>query len=102
MGLTLSAEQKNIFNIFSGRIKYIIPEYQRPYSWDREECLELIDDLKQSFKNEVNGYFLGNIVVANSLDSTYQLEVIDGQQRLTTLTLLMRVLLSFDSSNTKL
>lgn len=102
MGLTLSAEQKNIYNIFSGRIKYIIPEYQRPYSWDREECLELIDDLKQSFKNEEEGYFLGNIVVANSLDSNYQLEVIDGQQRLTTLTLLMRVLLCFDSNNIKL
>ena len=102
MGLTLNAEQKNISNIFSGRIKFIIPEYQRPYSWDKEECLELIDDLKQSFKNEEDGYFLGNIVVANSLDENNQLEVIDGQQRLTTLTLLMRVLLYFDSSNIKL
>jgi uncharacterized protein with ParB-like and HNH nuclease domain len=37
MGLTLSAEQKNIFNIFSGKNKYIIPEYQRPYSWDKEQ-----------------------------------------------------------------
>ena len=102
MGLTLSAEQKNIFNIFSGKTKYIIPEYQRPYSWDREQCLELIDDLKQSFKNDENGYFLGNIVVANSLDTDNQLEVIDGQQRLITLTILMRVLLSFDSENIKL
>lgn len=102
MGLTLSAEQKNIYNIFSGRVKYIIPEYQRPYSWDREECLELIDDIKQSYKNEENGYFLGNIVVANSLDENNQLEVIDGQQRLTTLTLLMRVLLCFDNNNMKL
>lgn len=102
MGLTLSAEQKNIFNIFSGRVKYIIPEYQRPYSWDREQCLELIYDLKQSFKDDENGYFLGNIVVANSLDTDHELEVIDGQQRLTTLIILMRVLLSFDSENIKL
>jgi uncharacterized protein with ParB-like and HNH nuclease domain len=102
MGLTLSAEQKNISNLLSGRIKYIIPEYQRPYSWDKEQCLELIDDLKQSFKNEENGYFLGNIVVAGSLDESSELEVIDGQQRLTTLTILMRVLLSFDKDNLKL
>lgn len=102
MGLTLSAEQKSIFGLFSGRIKYIIPEYQRPYSWDREQCLELIDDLKQSFRNKENGYFLGNIVVANGLDADNELEVIDGQQRLTTLTILMRVLLSFDPTNIKL
>lgn len=102
MGLTLSAEQKNISNLLSGKIKYIIPEYQRPYSWDKEQCLELIDDLKQSFQNEENGYFLGNIVVAGSLDESSQLEVIDGQQRLTTLTILMRVLLSFDKDNLKL
>jgi uncharacterized protein with ParB-like and HNH nuclease domain len=102
LGLTLSAEQKNIFNIFSEKIKYIIPEYQRPYSWDKEQCLELIDDLKQSFENKEDGYFLGNIVVANSINENTELEVIDGQQRLTTLTILMRVLLSFDSDNLKL
>ncbi len=100
MALTLTAEQKSIFEIFSGKNQYTIPPYQRPYSWDVKHCVELLDDFKKAYsENKKEGYFLGNIVIAKSFEEKIKLEVIDGQQRLTTLTLLIRVLLEFDESN---
>lgn len=101
MSLTLNAEQKSIAKIFYGKNKYIIPMYQRPYSWEVEQCMELYDDLKQAYinKDEVgsDGYFLGNIVIASDNSDIY--EVIDGQQRLTTLTIFMKALTFFDEKN---
>ena len=104
MGLELKAEEKSILTLFTGdKNQYIIPPYQRPYSWDVEQCRELFDDLKRAFEDEkTNEYFLGNIVIASSREDKNRLEVIDGQQRLTTLTLLLKALLFFDSKNKKL
>ena len=79
--------------------KFIIPEYQRPYRWKIDECQTLWDDIINAFyekkgdKNEKEGnekfeYFLGSIV---SFENDHgDLEIIDGQQRITTLTLLFR------------
>lgn len=104
MGLELKAEEKSINTLFSGdKNQYIIPPYQRPYSWDEEQCEELLNDLFKAFDDEeTHSYFLGNIVIASSLEDKKRLEVIDGQQRLTTLTLLLKALLFFDDKNKKL
>jgi len=102
MALTLTAEQKTIYEIFSGNSKYIIPPYQRAYSWDKEQCSELFEDIKNAFLNEEEGYFIGNIVIAKSSEEKEFLEVIDGQQRLITLTLFLKVLSEFDSENNAL
>ena len=100
MALTLNAEQKSIYQIFSGENQYIIPPYQRAYSWTIVQCKALFEDIKKAFYNEnKEGYFLGNIVLAKSREERNKLEVIDGQQRLTSLTLLLKVLLSFDKDN---
>ena len=100
MALTLNAEQKSIYDIFSGKTHYYIPPYQRPYSWQIQHCRELFEDLKREFYNEEKeGYFLGNIVLAWSAEERTRYEVIDGQQRLTTLLLLLKVILAFDSEN---
>ncbi|MCB4762598.1 MAG: DUF262 domain-containing protein [Sulfurovum sp.] len=100
MALELTAEHQRILDIFSGKTQYVIPAYQRSYSWEEEQCMELLEDLKQAFvENQKEGYFLGNIVTAKNAEKPDVLEVIDGQQRLTTLTLLIRVLLSFDENN---
>ena len=100
MALSLKAEQQSIFDMFSGQKQYIIPAYQRAYSWEESACKELFEDLKNAyFSNPKDGYFLGNIVIALSVDNRNKLEVIDGQQRLTTLTLLMKVLWEFDKSS---
>ena len=102
MALTLTAEQKTIYEIFSGNTKYIIPPYQRAYSWDKEQCSELFEDIKNAFLNEEEGYFIGNIVIAKSSEEKNFLEVIDGQQRLITLTLFLKVLSKFDPENNAL
>ncbi|NEW60477.1 DUF262 domain-containing protein, partial [Sulfurovum sp. bin170] len=103
MALTLNAEQKSIYNIFMGKCQYLIPPYQRPYSWQLQHCKKLFEDLKREFYNEKKeGYFLGNIVLAWSVESRDVFEVIDGQQRLTTLLLLLKVLLAFDSENSNI
>jgi len=104
MGLELKAEEKSILALFTGdKNQYIIPPYQRPYSWNKEQCRELFKDLEKAFKDKkINSYFLGNIVLASSREDKNRLEVIDGQQRLTTLTLLLKALLFFDKNNKKL
>ena len=70
---------------------FIIPEFQRPYSWDLEQCEKLWEDITDFYyeKNNSEKYFLGNIVI-HPQDNDYS--VIDGQQRLTTLQLLIKAL----------
>jgi uncharacterized protein with ParB-like and HNH nuclease domain len=99
MALSLSAEQKSIKKILTND-RFIIPSYQRPYSWTEEQCRELWDDLVTFFQSDKRdeGYFLGNIIFAKS-DEIEELEVIDGQQRLITLSLLLKALSFYDTDN---
>lgn len=67
---------------------YIIPKYQREYTWGQRQWQELYDDIAEN--NE--GYFIGSIICINNSKDAMQkipLEVVDGQQRLTTLCLLL-------------
>lgn len=73
-------------DIFNEKDKYIVPLYQRAYSWTDIEIEQLIDDIDGFEEDE---YYLGSLIV-NKKDNEY--EVIDGQQRLTTLFLLFNVL----------
>lgn len=79
--------------IFSSEFDYEIPYFQRPYAWTTEQTEELFDDLYSSFENEgYDGqYFLGSIVLIKSEDYPCS-KVIDGQQRLTTLTILLALI----------
>lgn len=69
--------------------KYTIPMYQRNYAWEDKEILQLIDDVldyqKKSENNE--NYYIGSLILYYQQDKGFY-EVIDGQQRLTTLTIL--------------
>ena len=96
----LNISQKNIYTIFTERgSKFLIPDYQRPYSWEKDECETLWEDLynfafpsDRNFDMEKDEYFLGTIVTfKNECDEN---EVIDGQQRLMTLLLLLRAFYS--------
>jgi len=101
MALQLNAEQKYILKIFGDRTKYIIPPYQRAYSWTESECEQLFEDLKMAFKtNKAEGYFLGNLILSTSTRDEF--EVIDGQQRLTTLIMFLKVLYHFNTTHVKL
>lgn len=91
MALSLSAEQKSINDIFYSNIQYVIPDYQRSYSWEFDQCNQLYVDFISAY-HEQRDYFLGNIIIAKSLDTRKRPQVIDGQQRLITLWLLLKVL----------
>lgn len=73
--------------------KFIIPEYQRPYAWSEEQIQTLFDDLVEyTENNNESTYFLGTIVSYENENS--EQEIIDGQQRITSLFLLLRALYS--------
>ncbi|MBX7490381.1 DUF262 and DUF1524 domain-containing protein [Helicobacter turcicus] len=78
------------------KTQFIIPIYQRTYSWDEEQCEKLWQDIWQIGTNEKKAHFIGSVIYIH--ENTYhhssinQLLVIDGQQRITTLTLLLEAL----------
>lgn len=105
---TIEAEELALGKIFDDKYRFLIPDYQRPYAWTTEETAELLDDVRYaaSTVNLQNGdvqkaspYFLGSIVIVKG-DSP-QSDVVDGQQRITTLTILFCVLreLASEESN---
>jgi hypothetical protein len=72
--------------------KYTIPIYQRNYAWRAEQIEQLISDVYDAMREGSGTYFLGNLIVTKRNSKTTDYEVIDGQQRLTTLYLLLTVL----------
>lgn len=96
MAKTLEAHDKLIREIFEGSYQFEIPDYQRPYAWTTGQATELFDDLYSAMQDaRVSGsgsqYFLGSIVLIKN-DRDPKSSVVDGQQRLTTLTMLFAVL----------
>ncbi|MDY4562924.1 MAG: DUF262 domain-containing protein [Candidatus Cryptobacteroides sp.] len=92
--ISLTAEQKTIEGIFgSPNETYVIPMYQRPYSWGFDQLYELYRDLMSAY-NEDEPYFLGNIIMARSKDYSNdgKSSVVDGQQRIITIWTLIKVL----------
>lgn len=92
----ISGAEYAIKRIFSNDFDFVIPSYQRPYAWTIEHAGELFDDLLEFMESqgEDEAYFLGSIVLIKRDDEPYA-EVIDGQQRLTTLTILLAVIASY-------
>ena len=67
--------------------RFRVPPYQRSYAWEREHVEALLNDIKDAIHSKENEYFLGSIVVTGPVNQRY--EVVDGQQRLTTVSLLV-------------
>ena len=98
MAKQLNAEQKTINQIFTECKAFLVPEYQRPYSWERDECLTLWQNLYEfafpdennikNFDAESETYFMGTILTFKNASKEY--EVIDGQQRIVTFLLMLR------------
>ena len=84
-------EELNIKQLFQTEEKYTIPIYQRNYAWDEKQIVQLIDDINDYIGvPKEQKYYIGSLVVYRRDDR--KMEVIDGQQRLTTLFILMSVL----------
>ncbi len=82
----------NIKNLINGADKYMIPLYQRNYSWGKDEIEQLIDDIYNASDNLNKNYYIGSLIVHKS-KGCY--EVVDGQQRLTTINILNAVIYNF-------
>jgi hypothetical protein len=76
--------------LFDTEVHYVIPRYQRAYAWEDKEIVQLIDDINDS----TGDYYIGSLVVAKVKGKEETYEVVDGQQRLTTLYLLLHYLVS--------
>lgn len=95
MSNKITGAEYPLAKIFSSDFDFVIPAYQRPYAWTDDQALELFDDLYSFYlaEPEDDSYFLGSIVLIKA-EGKPASEVIDGQQRLTTLTILLSVLTS--------
>ena len=82
--------EKSIHEIFDNQNKYIIPLYQRNFSWRREHIEQLLQDIYSAFKQNREHYYIGSLVVLKRSNGDF--EVIDGQQRLTVLSLITKIL----------
>ena len=76
--------------IFNTDAHYVIPRYQRAYAWEDKEIEQLIDDINDI--NASENYYIGSLVVSKVKGKFETYEVVDGQQRLTTLFLLLQYL----------
>ena len=65
---------------------FIIPEYQRPYKWSVDSTLQLFNDLYSAYKNNLEEYRIGSIILHSE---NGKLNIVDGQQRLTTISILL-------------
>jgi uncharacterized protein with ParB-like and HNH nuclease domain len=103
MHTPLNAQEMPLHKVFSDDFLFTIPSVQRPYSWTTEQAGELLDDLlefiehhgitEKNIEQIPEPYFLGSIVLVKG--EKPEAEVLDGQQRLTTLTILLSALRSY-------
>ncbi|NLE78612.1 MAG: DUF262 domain-containing protein [Rhodococcus sp.] len=85
--------------VFGSDFDFVIPEYQRPYAWEIDQVRQLLEDLTDALDRDAEEpYFLGSVVLVKTLGSPAA-EVIDGQQRLTSLTILLAVLRDLTSGD---
>jgi Protein of unknown function DUF262/Protein of unknown function (DUF1524) len=97
--MKIEAHECPIGDVLSDRFRFTIPLYQRPYAWTTDEAGEMLEDLLTAALSEASladtdPYFLGSVVLVKD-ELSADAEVIDGQQRLTTLTILLSVIRDF-------
>ena len=85
---TIHSQDINVNGVFQSF--YIVPDYQREYVWETEQVEQLLNDINTERSDDnhpenASGYFIGSIVVSQSEKNEEVLELIDGQQRMTTL-----------------
>lgn len=84
-------EAKSLIKVFGDADSfYQVPDYQRPYSWEDEQIEQLWEDIHSAMQSDDESYFLGPMILIKTADGHF--EVVDGQQRLTTLTILFCVI----------
>lgn len=97
----ITAGQERLSRVFSDEFAFSIPTYQRPYAWEEEQTQALLEDILTALQDAIKTkepitYFLGSIVLIKQPGSP-EAKVVDGQQRLTTLTILLSILRDLSS-----
>ncbi|KFX55320.1 DUF262 domain-containing protein [Clostridium botulinum] len=92
--MNLQAYTRNVRDILDLNRKYIIPRFQREYAWEEAELSTLWEDIFANMNKEKsaikeNPYFIGSLVLVGDDSKDSEFEVVDGQQRLTTITILL-------------
>src|SRR5215216_4049169 len=92
----MKAVEANFLRFLKKSDQLEVPIYQRTYSWTRPECLQLWSDIVRASHEDASGHFIGSIVYIDTgvrpVAAVDVIEIIDGQQRLTTLSLLLLAL----------
>ncbi|MDE0071883.1 MAG: helix-turn-helix domain-containing protein [Caldilineaceae bacterium] len=96
MSESIEAKELQLVSIFDDSYRFEVPEYQRPYAWTTEQTGELLDDILRAMGkveevHDAPPYFLGSIVIIKK-GLRPQAQIVDGQQRIATLTILFCVL----------
>lgn len=98
----MKATAKNLLSIIKEPKQFIIPIYQRTYSWQHKHCVLLLKDIQAAAASE-KGHFIGSIVYfqpdIHTIAEINKYLVIDGQQRLTTISLIIAALVKFINNN---
>ena len=98
----MKIEPGRIMNDFiePNKRQYIIPVYQRNYEWDREQCVKLFEDIVLAFRRD-KSHFVGSVVYAplKQVHGILYYVIVDGQQRLTTIYLLLKALIDCAKTN---
>ncbi|MDX0135221.1 DUF262 domain-containing protein [Sinorhizobium meliloti] len=87
VGATMEAAERTISQILTEQIQYQIPAYQRPYSWEKGNVEQLLDDVWEAYEAADEEYFIGSLITIER-EKGRLYDVVDGQQRLTTLNLI--------------
>lgn len=90
--MALQVQELRLEQLFSEAFLLHIPDFQREYVWETDQAMQLLDDVAQACQAGRSTYFLGSLVLVGSEEQGQTWDVIDGQQRITTLMLLLATL----------
>jgi hypothetical protein len=92
---TIEAKEAPLGRLYSPDFLFLVPDYQRPLSWARENFQRLFDDILGALTAREEQYFLGSIILKANDANLKQYEVVDGQQRITALAILLAAIRDF-------
>jgi uncharacterized protein with ParB-like and HNH nuclease domain len=98
----MTAEKIQFIDFLEGKdIQFVIPVYQRNYDWKKDNCTQLWEDLLDVLSQNRGSHFFGSIVSLTTTNSYNEREItiIDGQQRITTITLLLFAMVNLIQDN---
>ena len=85
--MAISASEEPLGRVFTSDYRLSIPSFQRAYSWRPGNVLQLLDDIRSASQTPNTPYFLGSLILVHDKGNAY--EVLDGQQRLVSLTIII-------------